>query len=185
MKNEIRVTEYKDIRVLTTLQLSEAYETESDIINRNFNNNKGRYLEGKHYILLQGEELRQAKASGKFYGLQINTNKFYLWTEKGAFLHAKSLNTDKAWEVYEALIDTYFYKKETPCSITVAATELPIGEIANYMKEMDRVMYRQNSKPYKVAETFKMVSEQFGIHLPENFVEVPEYEQLALNTYIR
>ena len=26
--------------------------------------------------------------------------KLYLWTEKGALLHAKSLNTDVAWEVY-------------------------------------------------------------------------------------
>lgn len=32
----------------------------------------------------------------------------YLWTERGALLHAKSLNTDKAWEVHDFLIDTYF-----------------------------------------------------------------------------
>lgn len=31
----------------------------------------------------------------------------YLWTEKGALLHAKSLNTDKAWEAYEYLVDFY------------------------------------------------------------------------------
>lgn len=27
---------------------------------------------------------------------------FYLWTEKGALLHAKSLNTDKALKIIEA-----------------------------------------------------------------------------------
>ena len=32
----------------------------------------------------------------------------YLWTEKGALLHAKSINTDKAWEVYNYLVDFYF-----------------------------------------------------------------------------
>lgn len=36
----------------------------------------------------------------------------YLWTEKGALLHAKSLNTDKAWEVYDYLVDYYFRVKE-------------------------------------------------------------------------
>ena len=36
----------------------------------------------------------------------------YLWTEKGALLHAKSLNTDKAWEVYDYLVDFYFRAKE-------------------------------------------------------------------------
>ena len=37
-----------------------------------------------------------------------NLNKIYLWTESGALLHAKSLNTDKAWEVYDRLVETYF-----------------------------------------------------------------------------
>lgn len=38
----------------------------------------------------------------------------YLWTEKGALLHAKSLNTDKAWEVYDYLVDFYFRAQEAP-----------------------------------------------------------------------
>ncbi len=37
----------------------------------------------------------------------------YLWTEKGALLHAKSLNTDKACEVYDYLVDFNFRAKET------------------------------------------------------------------------
>ena len=36
------------------------------------------------------------------------TSHLYLWTEKGALLPAKSLNTDKAWEVYDYLVDFYF-----------------------------------------------------------------------------
>lgn len=31
---------------------------------------------------------------------------------KGAFLHAKSLNTDKAWEVYDRLVETYFHVRK-------------------------------------------------------------------------
>ncbi|MTK05581.1 MAG: hypothetical protein F8N38_00635 [Hungatella sp.] len=109
--NELKVVEYKNVRVLTTQQIAEAYETEYDVVNKNFNNNKERYEEGKHFICLKGDELKQAKAKGKIYGLQQNAGKFYLWTEKGAFLHAKSLNTDKAWEVYDHLVDSYFAKK--------------------------------------------------------------------------
>lgn len=110
--NELQITEYKDIRVLTTQQIAEAYGTNSDIISRNFSNNKDRYKEGKHYICLKGKELKDAKANGKIYGLPQNANKFYLWTEKGAFLHAKSLGTDEAWEVYERLVDFYFNRKK-------------------------------------------------------------------------
>lgn len=110
--NELQITEYKDIRVLTTQQIAEAYGTDAKVIQKNFERNKDRYTEGKHYISLQGEELKEFKANR-----QIDDNlKFaptlYLWTEKGAFLHAKSLGTDEAWEVYEKLIDSYFNKKK-------------------------------------------------------------------------
>ncbi len=49
-----------------------------------------------------------------------------------------------------------------------------LGELANYTKEMGRRMEKQNSEPYKIAEAFKMVSEQFGIKLPEDFVKAPK-----------
>ncbi len=101
------VTEYKNIRVLTTKQIAEAYETETQVVINNFNRNKDRYEEGEHFICLTGKELREFRAKNQNDVLP-NANKFYLWTEKGAFLHAKSLNTDKAWEVYGHLVDTYF-----------------------------------------------------------------------------
>jgi hypothetical protein len=110
--NELKVIEYRNIRVLTTQQIAEAYEADPDLISKNFNNNKDKYAEGKHFICLTGKELKEAKANGKIYGLQQNANKFYLWTEKGAFLHAKSLNTDKAWEAYSNLIDGYYKQKD-------------------------------------------------------------------------
>ena len=41
-------------------------------------------------------------------------------------------------------------------------------------------MTKQGSAPYKIAEVFKRECEQFGISLPEDFVKVPEYEQMRL-----
>lgn len=109
--NELAVTEYKNIRVLTTQQIAEAYETDGRVISNNYNRNKERYVEGKHFICLEGEGLRQFKTNHHF-DESSKINKLYLWTEKGAFLHAKSLNTDKAWEVYDHLVDTYFNRKK-------------------------------------------------------------------------
>lgn len=105
--NEIQITEYKDIRVLTTQQIADAYGTDNKTVSYNFNHNKDRYVEGKHYICLTGDELRAFREN---HDLPNNLNKIYLWTEKGAFLHAKSLNTDTAWEVYDRLVDDYFEK---------------------------------------------------------------------------
>lgn len=111
--NNLTVTEYKNIRVLTTQQIAEAYETDTRIISNNFNRNKERYVEGKHFVCLDGEELKEFKTNHHF-DESSRINKLYLWTEKGAFLHAKSLNTDKAWEVYDRLVDEYFEKPKLP-----------------------------------------------------------------------
>lgn len=55
-----------------------------------------------------------------------------------------------------------------------------LGEIASFNKEMDKRMEKQGSAPWKICEAFKMVSEQFGIRLPDDFVKIPEYEQMTL-----
>lgn len=61
----------------------------------------------------------------------------------------------------------------------VPLTEHP-GEVANYLKEMGKRMEKERMAPHKIAEAFKMVSEQFGIQLPDDFVKVPAYEQMNL-----
>lgn len=106
--NSLSITEFNDIRVLTTQQIAEAYGTEPQIITNNFNRNKDRYVEGKHFICLVGEELKGFKRKNQNDLSSNRINQLYLWTEKGAFLHAKSLNTDTAWEVYDRLVDSYF-----------------------------------------------------------------------------
>lgn len=110
--NEITIVEYQNQRVLLTSQLAKSYETTTRRISENFNANKERYVEEKHFYCLEGDALRNFRANTEITDLPSNINKLYLWTEKGALLHAKSLNTDKAWEVYDRLVETYFRAKE-------------------------------------------------------------------------
>lgn len=112
---KMQVVEVGGIRVLTTKQIAEAYEAEEWKIKQNFSNNRKKYVEGKHFVILTGEDLRAFKHRVEnFYLVGKGANKLCLWTEKGALLHAKSLNTDKAWEVYDYLVDFYFRVKEEP-----------------------------------------------------------------------
>ena len=105
--------EVKGMRVLTTRQLAAAYGTEIKVIQNNFQRNKDRYTVGKHYIYMDRDELREVKATcPQIEGELRRTSRVHFWTEKGALLHAKSLNTDKAWEVYDYLVDFYFRAKE-------------------------------------------------------------------------
>lgn len=112
--NNLIPVEYQGQRILMTSQLAESYGTDEKRISENFNRNLSRYTEGKHFFLLEGDELRRFKEA---YPQIAENLKFapilYLWPEKGAWLHAKSLNTDKAWEAYEILVDDYYAIKQS------------------------------------------------------------------------
>lgn len=110
---QLQIIEIMGKRVLTTHQIAEAYRVKEVQISQNFKNNRERFIDGKHYISLSGDELKAFK--NQFEKIEVVKNRashLYLWTEKGALLHAKSLNTDKAWEVYDYLVDFYFRAKE-------------------------------------------------------------------------
>lgn len=110
--NKMDVVEYKGQRMLTTKQIAEAYGTDVGTIQYNFRYNKQKYEKGKHYVEIEGEELKEMKSTSEIHSSLKQVKHLYLWTEKGALLHAKSVNTDKAWEVYENLVDFYFRVKE-------------------------------------------------------------------------
>lgn len=69
---------------------------------------------------------------------------------------------------------------QQPSDMQYTKADIPVGEVARLSTVMDRVMVRQNSKPHDIARAFEMLCGQFGIMLPDNFVNVPEYEQMTL-----
>lgn len=106
---QLQLVEHSGQRILTTRQIAEAYETDEKVISKNFTRNKDHYTLGKHYYALEGKEKLDFLANRRQFDDGLKKAKVvYLWTEKGAFLHAKSLGTNKAWEVYESLIDEYY-----------------------------------------------------------------------------
>lgn len=52
--------------------------------------------------------------------------RLYLWTQRGALLHAKSLNTDRAWEVYDELVETYFRAKSMQANLSNLSPQLQL-----------------------------------------------------------
>lgn len=132
--NKLVPVEYSGQRILTTEHIARIYGTTPETLLRNFQRNTGRYTEGKHYYRLEGEILKDFL--GKSYLQNISNEHLasdnlspgsdenslltigkratilYLWTEKGAWLLAKSLNTDKAWQACETLVDDYYRRGE-------------------------------------------------------------------------
>jgi hypothetical protein len=124
----IQVLEHNAARVLTTKQLASFYETNEQKVIQNFNNNKERFVEGKHYHCLEGKELRDFKHDIDNIDI-VRINKLYLWTEKGAARHAKILSTDKAWEVFEELEDTYFRAQVAKTALPQTPTEALLASV--------------------------------------------------------
>ncbi|ECC8734444.1 TPA: ORF6N domain-containing protein [Salmonella bongori] len=109
------IVTYSNIPVITTELLAKLYETEEKHIRQNFKRNECRFIAGKHFFKVSGSELDDLRTSQR--GLQISpkTRSLILWTERGAARHAKMLETNQAWEVFEKLEDYYFsQKQQTP-----------------------------------------------------------------------
>lgn len=131
--NELQIVEYNNIRVVTTKQVAEAYGTDSKQVSQDFNRNKTKFTEGKHYFLLKGEELKAFRQNAD---LPSNIGKLYLWTNRGALLLAKIINTDVAWEAYERLVDFYFDKKEE---------KVHLEHVDKFPEEPQRLNYNTSS----------------------------------------
>ncbi|MDX8359803.1 ORF6N domain-containing protein [Cytobacillus sp. IB215316] len=148
-------------RLLTSEILAEQYGATIKMLNNNFANNQQRFLEDKHFILLAGNELRNFKREYENLGIAPNLNKLYLWTEKGAWLHAKSLNTDKAWEAYEMLVDDYYrVKQETKM---LSAREQLLASVRLTLENSEKVDQLDNKirqLEYKVDEQVTLDSGQ-------------------------
>lgn len=101
--------QWKGQKVITTAQLAEVYETDANNVQANFGRNQEHFKEGTHYFLLKGQALREFK--DYLTDSQVvakNAPLLYLWTHRGASRHCKILDTEKAWEQFDNLEESYF-----------------------------------------------------------------------------
>lgn len=157
--NKLREIEYGNQRVLTTAQLAEFYGTDTVRISQNYIRNMDKYQIGVHNFKIEGDYLKAFKADYQIY-IPSNINSLMLWTEKGTFLHAKSLNTDKAWEVYGELVDTYFKIKELNPYITLSKelkaifiTDQKVQAVESRISKLENTMTIDYSQQEEIRHT--------------------------------
>ncbi|EAA9528346.1 ORF6N domain-containing protein [Salmonella enterica] len=103
--------------VITTELLASLYGTDPHSITKNHRSNVDRFVAGKHFFKLEGADLKAFKNKVTDSDLVASRAKhLILWTERGAARHAKMLETDQAWEVFEKLEDCYFSQKQPPAA---------------------------------------------------------------------
>ena len=146
--NELTVLEHNSVRVMTTEQLAEAYGCDVQHIKQNFNNNKERFTDGKHYFRLEGADLKSFKRQVENFDLPVSkfASAIYLWTKRGAARHSKMLGTERAWDVFDELEESYFnpMKNMTPEEFLLCS--------AQRMVEQARAIKAANARIDKVDE---------------------------------
>ncbi|EEP89653.1 ORF6N domain-containing protein [Yersinia kristensenii] len=99
---------HNQIPVITTELLAQLYGTDVSNIKMNYSRNQTRFEDGKHYFKLVGDDLKNLRVTFGYSQISPKTRSLILWTERGAARHAKMLETNQAWEVFEKLEDCYF-----------------------------------------------------------------------------
>ena len=164
---------------ITTLEVAEMMETEHWKLLRKLDGDKK--SEGMIKILTDNNFVvsdffipaTYRDASGK-------ENKCYEVTKLGCdFLANKS--TGEKGVLFTARYVKRFYEMENNIK-QIPITDRP-GEVANLIKVLSGRMDKQGSMPYKATEMAQMICEQYGIKLPNDFVKVPEYEQMSLQIF--
>lgn len=160
---QVSIINFKSIPVITTAMLAEFYGTEPIRIQQNQHENKQRFIEGKHFFKIVGQELKEFVTSLKlvanFPSISNKTRSLILWTERGAARHAKMLDTDQAWEVFEQLEDCYFVRKEILAKTHKSERE-PLTSAVNLLVS--------KTKHLNYSDAYKLVHQRFNVlHIDE------------------
>lgn len=168
---QISVVNFKSIPVVTTAMLAEFYGTKEVRIRQGHDRNKSRFIEGKHFFKITGQELKDFVSSLKilanFPKISNKARSLILWTERGAARHAKILDTDQAWDVFEQLEDCYFNRREILAK-THKSERTPLHEA--------HALLVAKTKHLNSSDAWKIINQRFAT---KSIDEIP-YDQIPV-----
>lgn len=176
--------------VITTELLAQLYATDINNIQKNYVRNKERFVEGKHFFKVTGEELKSFVTDLKSVAnspieVSSKTRALILWTERGAARHAKMLDTDQAWEVFEKLEDCYFGKQPEPIKNPRLLLRNTIHAIAKGDRQTYSNLYNRLYRKFQVTSYKELNDKQCvaaaefiksleGEYIPRDKIEAPK-----------
>lgn len=198
------VIQYKSVPVMTTEQLANFYGTDTDNIRQNFSRHAGRFIDGKHFFKIDGAELNEFRLCMTDSHVQISSKarSLTLWTEKGAARHAKILDTDQAWDIFEQLEEVYFSVKEKshlpalpnfadPAEAAIAwaneykAKQQALADAEYFKATKAEIGSKREATAMATASKFKREAEKLRTQLDEsqNFATIKKVQSLTGGNY--
>ena len=99
---ELESKEFKGQRVVTFKDIDLVHERVSGTADRNFRENKERFIESEDYFILSKSQNNEIR------GLEVSNRGVVVLTEQGYLMLVKSFTDDLAWQVQRDLVNTYF-----------------------------------------------------------------------------
>lgn len=155
-KAELSIKEYQGQRVVTLKEIDTVHERPEGTARRNFNANRGRFIEGEDFFKITADEIR----THKILDLSPKAHEdITLITESGYLMLVKSFTDDLAWKVQRQLVNVYF--RSTAEQRRAAAQDTEKGVLAEAKLN--------NSRARLAAEWRKLAEKN----------PVPEYQQIC------
>ncbi len=116
----VRRIEYRDHQVVTFAMIDEVHGRPDGTAGRTFRENRERFVEGYDYFMITAAE---SDAMRRF-GIHVPNRGLTLVTRRGYLKITKSLSDDRAWSVFEEMVDRYFAIEALPATNELAIAGL-------------------------------------------------------------
>lgn len=112
----VEIIEYNGHKVITTKVMAEHHGLDVKVMNQKFRRNKKYFELDIDYFIITKEMVKKSgiqSVTQKILDLftQNNMDEIFLFTESGYLRFVKTINDDRAWEIYGQLMQAYFEKR--------------------------------------------------------------------------
>lgn len=164
---------------ITTLEIAEMMEMEHGKLLRKLEGDKSR----KGYIQILGEAQMGVSdffIKSSYRSEQNKEMPCYEVTKLGCDFLANKFTGEKG-VLFTARYVKRFHEMENQVN-QIPLTERP-DRVAQLINAVSPLMKRNDSTPYDIVRNARLICEQYGIKLIDNFAKVPEYQQMSLADY--
>lgn len=136
------VAEYRGQRVITFAMIDRAHRRPKNAAQRNFNQNRNRFIEGEDFYLVPRAEKNEFRS----LGIVVPNRGLIVMTETGYLMIVKSFTDDLSWQVQRELVRHYFRRPEDAPDLRAEMAAL--REDVSFLRGLlERKFLRKPNKP--------------------------------------
>lgn len=102
---EINELFHRGERVVTFDMVASVHGLSIDTVRDSYKRNARHFIDGKHTLLIEGQELQSLKEAG---GFPASVNSLRVFSEQGYYLLVKPMRDDLSWEIQGEMAEAYF-----------------------------------------------------------------------------